>query len=68
MKNVKILNLKETAASHKLAFLSRDNPWQNTLGKIKKSSKFRLKNFYICLRVYFECQCQKFISAGETER
>ena len=65
MKNAKILSLQETGVSHKLVFFSKDNPFQNTLGKIKKSSKFIPKNIYICLCVLFEHQYQKFVSAEE---
>ena len=40
-KNIKILKFKGHWANSKLAFVSKENPLKNTLGKIKKSKKVR---------------------------
>ena len=37
--NVKILNFEKTGVSHKLAFVSKDSPLQNTLRESKRSKK-----------------------------
>ena len=46
----KYWSLKGTGVSYELAFVSKDNPVQNILRKIKKSSKVRQKkNTLICV-------------------
>ena len=70
IKMSKYWSLKETWTSHKSVFLSKDIPLQKTLGKVKKSSKFRqVQKTLTCAFWYFWSTYAKhiFLSVGENE-